>query len=60
MDLLEWSIVPVGSNPDALKRSADTLEDIKKRFPKKEELVHYPSLAVREAQMKLNKRKLQF
>lgn len=36
MDLLEWSIVPVGSNPEALKRSADGLEDIKKRFPKSE------------------------
>lgn len=35
-DLLEWSIVPVGSNPEALKRSADGLEDIKKRFPKSE------------------------
>lgn len=34
MDLLEWSIVAVGSNPDALKRSASELEDIKKRFPK--------------------------
>lgn len=34
MDLLEWSIVPVGSNPEALKRSADGLEDIKKRYPK--------------------------
>ncbi|MDM1535055.1 HK97 family phage prohead protease [Myroides odoratimimus] len=36
MDLLEWSIVPVGSNPEALKRSADGLEDIKRRFPKSE------------------------
>jgi len=57
MDLLEWSIVPIGSNPDALKRNADNIEDIKKRFPK-EELRKYPSLAVREAQMKLNKRKM--
>lgn len=57
MDLLEWSIVPVGSNPDALKRNVDNLENIKKRFPK-EELRKYPSLAVREAQMKLNKRKM--
>ncbi|WP_060872882.1 HK97 family phage prohead protease [Myroides odoratus] len=59
-DLLEWSIVPVGSNPDALKRSADNLEYIKKRFSKKEESRQYPSLAVREAQMKLNKRKLEY
>lgn len=58
-DLLEWSIVPIGSNPDALKRNADNLENIKQRFPKTEAVERkYPSLAVREAQMKLNKRKM--
>jgi len=28
-ELYEWSIVPIGSNPDALKRSVETLEEIK-------------------------------
>lgn len=53
--LLEWSIVPVGSNPDALKRGIENLEDLKQRFPKeKSEIKQYPSLAVREAKLKLN------
>jgi HK97 family phage prohead protease len=29
-ELYEWSIVPIGSNPDALKRSVDTIEEIRK------------------------------
>lgn len=29
-ELYEWSIVPIGSNPDALKRSAQTIEEIRK------------------------------
>lgn len=28
-ELYEWSIVPVGSNPDALKREAQTIEEIR-------------------------------
>ncbi|MCG9792490.1 HK97 family phage prohead protease [Flavobacterium algicola] len=36
-ELLEWSIVPLGSNPEALKREAQTIEEIrgiiKKEFP---------------------------
>lgn len=32
--LLEWSIVPIGSNPDALKRSAEYKSDFEQRFPK--------------------------
>ena len=28
-ELLEWSIVPIGSNPDALKREVQTLEEIR-------------------------------
>lgn len=27
--LMEWSIVPIGSNPDALKRELDTIEEIR-------------------------------
>lgn len=60
-ELLEWSIVPVGSNPEALKRSDEFLEDIKQRFPKdKPETEKFPSLSFREAQMKLNKNKFKF
>lgn len=29
-ELYEWSIVPIGSNPDALKRSVETIEEIRK------------------------------
>jgi HK97 family phage prohead protease len=28
-ELYEWSIVPIGSNPDALKRSAETIAEIR-------------------------------
>ena len=28
-ELLEWSIVPIGSNPEALKRESQTLEEIR-------------------------------
>lgn len=28
-ELLEWSIVPIGSNPEALKREAQTIEEIR-------------------------------
>lgn len=28
-ELLEWSIVPIGSNPDALKRETQTIEEIR-------------------------------
>ena len=31
-ELLEFSIVPIGSNPDALKRNAQALEEIKTKF----------------------------
>lgn len=48
-ELLEWSIVPVGSNPEALKRSADNLEEIKKRFPKEGSQLNNNSVAMRIA-----------
>lgn len=32
MDLLEWSIVPLPSNPDALKRNAQNIESIKEEL----------------------------
>lgn len=50
-DLLEWSIVPIGSNPDALKRNIDAIEDLKKRFPKSQS--GSSNLKVREYQAKL-------
>lgn len=31
-ELLEWSIVPLGSNPDAMKRSAEALAEIRKEI----------------------------
>lgn len=34
-ELYEWSIVPIGSNPDALKRSAQTIEEIRKSLETK-------------------------
>lgn len=33
-ELLEWSIVPIGSNPDALKREAQTIEEIRNELAK--------------------------
>lgn len=33
-ELFEWSIVPVGSNPEALKREAATLEEIRTQIAK--------------------------
>ena len=34
-ELLEWSVVSVGSNPDAFKRSADLVEEIRKELEPK-------------------------
>jgi hypothetical protein len=59
-ELLAWSIVPVGSNRDALKRNTQAVEDIKKRFTEKievqdpKELKNKP-LSIREAQFIINK-----
>lgn len=49
MDLLEWSIVPIGSNPDAHKRSAEALSELKQRFKKTD----IKSLRLRDRQSKL-------
>lgn len=35
-ELIEWSVVSVGSNPDAFKRSADQMEEIKRQLSKNE------------------------
>lgn len=39
-ELLEWSIVSVGSNPDAFKRSAEEIDAIKAELNKSEEMTH--------------------
>lgn len=54
MELLEWSIVPIGSNPEALKRSVEALDELKAKF-KKEQPVR--SSNRREYQLKLYNQK---
>lgn len=51
-ELLEWSIVSVGSNPDALKRNTDFINEFKK--PEQSETdIKKRSLAVTEAEVEL-------
>lgn len=56
-ELLEWSIVPIGSNPDALKRSADLISEIKKEIPKQAPPAPDETIkrSVRERQLQINK-----
>jgi len=59
-DLFEWSIVDIGSNADALKRSAETLDAIRTEMPKEDKtpaegITIKRSLA--ERQLMLNKKK---
>lgn len=54
-ELLEFSIVPIGSNPEALKRTATAFETLKTQFPKSTETP--PAItgrSVREAQLIIN------
>jgi HK97 family phage prohead protease len=58
-ELLEWSIVPIGSNPEALKREAQTIEEIRNSIKKDTpENVEIPGetqkRTVREAQLIIN------
>lgn len=57
-ELLEWSIVPIGSNPDALKRSVESLDEIRTSIKKPENVegkkIHR---SVFERQLKINKQK---
>lgn len=57
-ELLEWSIVPLGSNPDALKREAQTIEEIRAEMIKgievKEEVVSTTNRNLREREFMLN------
>lgn len=59
-ELYEWSIVPLGSNPDALKRSEQTIEEIRSEMIKKlpvnnAENVSFAARNIREKEFLLNK-----
>lgn len=57
-ELLEWSIVPLGSNPEALKREVQTIEEIReaiiKEIPVVIEQQETIKRTVREAQLIIN------
>jgi HK97 family phage prohead protease len=60
--LMEWSVVSVGSNPDAHKRNAETLEEMRSSLVKEinVELEEIPSFdptkrSLREAELLINK-----
>ena len=63
-ELLEWSIVPLGSNPEALKRSGETLEEIRAALTGKietnepETVREDKGLSTFEAQVLINKNSL--
>lgn len=62
-ELLEFSIVPIGSNPDALKRNAEAIEQVKTKFARAIDVVdptiitnpNDKTLSIREAQLIINK-----
>lgn len=59
-ELLEWSIVPIGSNPDALKRNAEALEEIRAEMVKDIEITGSESVqpikrSLCERQLTINK-----
>lgn len=63
-ELLEFSIVPIGSNPDALKRSAQVIEDFKSSVTRNIDVTVDETqeqskklLSIREAQLIINKSK---
>lgn len=61
-ELLEFSLVPIGSNPDALKRNSEGLEEIKTKFTRDIDVVDPETVAskttktrsIREAQFLIN------
>jgi Caudovirus prohead serine protease len=55
-ELMEWSIVPVASNPEALKRSVETIEEIRKSLEPKAPIVEREDkgLSLFEAQSLIN------
>lgn len=56
--LLEWSIVPIGSNPDALKREVDLIETLRQEKTNNIDVtdvtLETPALNVREREFLLN------
>jgi len=60
-ELFEWSIVPLGSNPEALKRSVETIDAIRAELTKEttpETVRENKGLSVHEAQISINKNSL--
>jgi HK97 family phage prohead protease len=55
-ELYEWSIVPIGSNPDAVKRSAETIQEIRKSLQPTAPIVEREDkgLSLFEAQLLIN------
>lgn len=60
-ELLEWSIVPIGSNPDAHVREAQTIEEMRAALPTLENIptpevpvAETAKLSVRKAKLMLN------
>jgi len=57
-ELLEWSIVPLGSNPDAMKRSAENMDEIRAAILKDVDITgDAPATikrSVREAKLSIN------
>ena len=60
--LMEWSVVSVGSNPDAHKRNAETLEEMRSSLTKEinvesKEIVSFDPTkrSLREAELLINK-----
>ena len=63
-ELLEWSIVPIGSNPEALKRSVETVSEVRAALTKEIPVTdainangETINLSVRERQIKYNQNK---
>lgn len=59
-ELLEWSIVPIGSNPDAHVRNAKTIEEIRELLKPEQNTANQEGeqtakLSVRKAKLMLNK-----
>ena len=54
--LMEWSIVSIGSNPDAQKRNSQTVEELRVAAAPIIDVVEV-SRSVQEAQMIINKNK---
>jgi HK97 family phage prohead protease len=57
-ELLEWSIVPIGSNPEAVKRESQTLEEIRSELIKDIEIIEVQEVVfhkrnIREKELEL-------